>query len=132
MAVPFYDFYKSVYYGNVIPMEHWDRIALRANEWVSRFERIYTVTDPTEDGSGRKMAVCAIADALYTNEVAVSAILSDDGVVGAVSIGSVSTSFKTPDVSAMGLNLSEAGQSKQYYSIMRRFLDVNRGVRSGN
>ena len=129
MAIPSFDFYRQEYLGISIPESDWDRIATRANDQTAYFERTYTVA---EDESARNKAVCAIADAMYTVEVVSSAVLQVDENGGtsasSVSIGSVSTSQKTPDIGVLGIDMSESGQIKQYYKLLCRYMDVYRGV----
>ena len=135
MAIPSYEFYKNRYYGISVPKDDWDRIATRADEQLSYFERIYVVTDPTENGKGRDMAVCAIADQIYVYEVVAASELSVDqsGNVSSssVSIGSVSTSSKSPNISTLGLDMTESGQQKQYYRLAEKYLYIYRGVPHG-
>jgi hypothetical protein len=131
MAIPAYAFYKDTYHGVSIPDGEWDRLATRADEQIMQYERAYTVTDPT--GDGRDKAVCAIADQMYTYEVVANSELSvdADGNIGAtsVSIGSVSVSRKSPSAANMGLDMTEAGQQRQFYKLAQLYLDMYRGVR---
>ncbi len=133
MAVPSYGFYTGGFHGISIPEAEWDRLAARADEQVKQYERAYTVTDPA--GDGRDKAVCAIADHMYAVEVVVNSEISvdADGNIGAssVSVGSVSVSRKSPNVSNMGLDMTEAGQQRQFYRLARKYIDIFRGVRCG-
>lgn len=141
MALPDYTFYVDQFYGISIPEPDFPRLSTRANEEVEHFEDVY-VLDPrgtwkTEDERkemfqlARNKAVCAIADALYTAEAVSSQMIpvDENGVVGAssVSIGSVSTSSKAIDVASLGLDLSDKGQKKQFYEILRKYMHVYRG-----
>lgn len=132
MAIPSYEFYTDAYFGVSILPEDWNRLAARADEQIAFWERVYTVSDPTRDGTGRDKAVCAIADQMYVYEMIASSELAVDenGNVGStsVSIGSVSTSTKAPSTANLGLDMSEAGQMKTYLALAARYLDVYRGV----
>ena len=79
-----YSFYADEYAGNSIPQCEWPTVQRDASAKVARYERIYTVTwlEPT----GRDMAVCAIADAMY----AFAQLQAEGGAVQSASVGSVS------------------------------------------
>lgn len=81
-----YSFYADEYAGNSIPQCEWPTVQRDASAKVARYERIYTVTwlEPT----GRDMAVCAIADAMY----AFAQLQAEGGAVQSASVGSVSES----------------------------------------
>ncbi len=130
MAIPTYKFYIGTFHGISIPAEDWDRLSSRADEQIMQYERAYTVTDPT--GDGRKKAICAIADHMYTVEVIANSEVSvdADGNIGAtsVSIGSVSVSRKSPSASNMGVDMTEAGQQRQFYRLAQMYLGIYRGI----
>lgn len=132
MAIPLFDFYRDTYHGISIPEGDWARIATRADEQLVFFARTYTVADLSGDGTAWDMALCAIADQMYTYETVMSAEISADANGGvaasSVSIGSVSASVKTPNTSNLGLDMSETGQTKAFYRIAQRYLDIYRGV----
>ncbi len=135
MSAPSYEFYvESYHHGRDvgIPEDDWADISAQADDEVAFFERVYTVTDPTEDGTGRDGAVCAVADQMYTYEVIASSELSvnPDGTMAStsVSIGSVSTSAKSPNTANLGLDMSESGQAKTYLALISKYLDVYRGM----
>ena len=129
-SLPDYGFYLDEYCGVSISPNDWHRLAIRAGEEIIAFERMFTVTGKERQ---RNKAVCAIADALHTFETVASQMIHADetGRVGAasVSVGSVSTSYKAPDVSALKLDLSDAGQQKAFYNALKKHMTVYRGVR---
>lgn len=119
--MPNYAFYLSEYMGDVVDEESFSRLAARADEQLRRYERIYTVTEP-EDGA-RDMAICAMADAMYSVE---SALSGDGAAVTSASIGSVSVGYASANT--LGVDLSESGQSKLLYNAALRYLDIYRGA----
>ena len=99
-----YDFYVSSYLGSAIPETAFSGMVARAQQALQRFKRIYQVV-PCGDTS-EKMALCAMAEAVYTAR----------GVTAAT-MGSVSVRYgtgKTPE--------------KALYQAACRYLDVYRGV----
>ena len=130
MSLPDFQFYTDIFYGISIPESDFPRLAVRADEEIQAFERKFTVTGEEVQ---RKKAVCAIADALYTFETVASQMIpvSENVAVGAssVSIGSVSTSFKSPDVNALGLDLTDAGQQRTFYNLLKKYMVVYRGIK---
>lgn len=127
--LPDFTFYTDIFHGISILAEDFPRLASNADDEIQAMERRFTVTG-TE--TQRNKAVCAIADALYAAEVVSSQLLAVDeqGNAGAtsVSIGSVSTSSKPPDVSGLGMDLTEAGQQKLFYRLLTKYMQVYRGV----
>ena len=130
MALPDFLFYTDEFFGISIPESDFPRLAVRADEEIQAFERKFTVTGEEVQ---RHKAVCAIADALYTFETVASMMipLGENGAVGAssVSIGSVSTSFKAPDVNSLGLDLTDAGQQRTFYNLLKKYMVVYRGLK---
>lgn len=110
-----YSFYTGVYQGDSIPAEEFPRLALRAEAQLTQYKLAYRVAAPAPDSEA--MAVCAMADALYCFEVAQSG-----GVVAAVSVGSVSSTFRDP-----GQDLSPRSQARELYRCARLYLDIYRG-----
>jgi hypothetical protein len=70
---------------------------------------------------------------VYTYETIMTSMLvvDENGNAGTtrVSIGSVSTSMEAPNPSQLGLDMTEAGQIKAYYDILREYMTVYRGMR---
>lgn len=111
-----FDFYQSEYMMGDIPDEATFRpLALRAERQLQRYEQIYTVT--AKGPKDRRMAVCAMADALYGFQQAMSG-----AAVSSSSVGSVSTSFKVPE-----LDVSSKAQNKELYQCACLYLDIARG-----
>jgi hypothetical protein len=113
-----YKFYTGTYLGNSIPEADFPRLAKRAEEQLSRYKRIYTVTAPGADSED--MALCAMADALYYFETAQNGTA---GPVASASIGSVSVSYGA----AGAVDLSARGQVKELYRCACLYLDIYRG-----
>lgn len=113
--MPDFYFYTEQYSGNSIPEPDFARLAKRAGAQLSRYERIYTVTG---DETARKMAICAMADALYYYET-----VANGGIVTGSAIGSVSTS-----VQAQTIDTSEKAQSRELYRCASLYLEIYRGV----
>ena len=59
-----FNFYSETYCGSLIPADAWDAVCRDAEAQMNRYERIYHVSYP-QTGS-RNMAVCAMAEALYS------------------------------------------------------------------
>ena len=66
------------------------------------------------------MAVCAMAEALYSFQLLLS---GEAGPIQSASIGSVSVSYG----SAQGLDLSPGGRERELYRCAARYLDIYRG-----
>ena len=60
-----FTFYTDVYMGELIPEKAFPGMALRAQEYLQRLQRIYQVSVPGEDSL--KMAVCAVAEAIFAH-----------------------------------------------------------------
>ena len=109
-----YLFYWNQYMGVSIPEEEYPRLEQRAREQLARYKRIYTVTAPEENSE--KMAICAMADALYYFETMANTPQS-------VSIGSVSSS------KGSAVDLSPRAQSAALYRCAALYLGIYRGCR---
>jgi len=118
--MPDYDFYLNAYHGDSISVEEWPQYRARAVEQMAQYQRIYTVTPPTPDSEA--MAVCAIAEALYSFDLLAS---GEGGPVQSASIGSVSASYGT---AAQSLDLSPKGRARELYRCACLHLDIYRGV----
>ena len=113
-----YEFYMSRYGGGSIPENEWHNYTHRAEVQLKRYERIYTVKAVEPDGES--MAICAMADALYSFDL----IANGEGGVQSASIGSVSTSYG----SQQAVDISPAAQSRELYRAASLYLDIYRGV----
>lgn len=117
-----YEFYANTYLGANIPVEEWPVYAKRAGEQLNRYKRIYTVVVPEEEPDAESMAVCAMAEALYSFDL----IANGEGGVQSASIGSVSTSWGGSGTNAV--DISPAGQARELYRCACLHLDIYRGV----
>ena len=110
-------FYKEVFGGL---MQQPQMYLARAEEKLKYYERTYTVTEAVENG--RKLAICAMADALaYFTAVQNGA----GGAVASATIGSVSVSYAG---AASAVDLSPKGQAKELYRCASQYLEIYRGV----
>lgn len=113
MAYADYDFYKTSYFGSVVPETDFPRLAERASGFVDTmtFDRLVDGLPKNERSQKRiKKAVCSLAELMYQIELAeknainqASAGAADTnvghkstGVVTSVSSGSESISYATP------------------------------------
>lgn len=115
-----YDFYTGAYHGGSIPPEEWPLYESLAAARLNRYKRIYRV-DTSRPRSG-DMAICAMAEALYTFDLLAS---GEGGPIQSVSIGSVSVSGGG---GAQALDLSPKGQERELYRCASLYLDICRGV----
>lgn len=115
-----YDFYVNTYLGGSIPVEEWPSCERRAADQLERYRRIYTVTVP---GPGREaMAVCAMAEALYSFDLLAS---GEADPIQSASIGSVSVGYS--NAAAQSIDLSPKGQARELYRCACLYLDIYRG-----
>lgn len=107
-----FDYYVNSYLGTVIPEDTFPAAAARAEETLDRFCRCYRVTGGEES---KKMAVCAMAEAVHT------AARSRGGLTAA-SAGSVSVRYES----------GRSGEKELWQELYRQasvYLDIYRGVR---
>ena len=111
--MPDYAYYRTMYNGSSIPQDEFPACIRDAGAVLSRYKRIYTVVG---DENSEKMALCAMADAIYYFATAQSG-----GLASSVSVGSVSCSRAQtqPDT-------SPAAQSRELYRCAGLYLDINR------
>lgn len=112
MPMADFAFYRDVYIGDAIPEKAFPGMALRAKEYLERLQRIYQVTVPGEDSL--KMAVCAVAEALYTHA-------KHRGGVTSAAIGEVSVRYDGAESSGKALQ-------RELYEKAGIYLDISRGV----
>lgn len=113
MAYADYEFYKTSYFGSVVPETDFPRMAERASDFVDTmtFDRLVDGLPTNERSQKRiKKAVCSLAELMYQIELAkknainqASANVTDinvgnisTGIVTSVSSGSESISYATP------------------------------------
>ena len=116
-----YEFYMSSYHGGSIPANEWPAYEAKAAAQLRLYKRIYTVTAPDGSSDAESMAVCAMAEALYSFDL----IANGEAGVQSASIGSVSTSYGN---AAAAVDVSPKGQAKELYRLACLFLDIYRGV----
>lgn len=113
MAYADYDFYKTSYYGSVVPDSDFPRLAERASDFIDLMtsDKLVDGLPSNERYQKRiKKAVCSLAELMYQIELAeknainqASANVTDinvgnisTGIVTSVSSGSESISYATP------------------------------------
>lgn len=119
MAYTDFEFYATIYHGNVVPEADFPRIADRASDFldVITFDRLADGL-PSDERAAAKVqkAVCAVADKLYELELADKQALSaaaggtsssgsggaTSGVITSRSAGSESISYASPSEMANG------------------------------
>lgn len=116
-----WDFYLNAYHGSAIPPGEWPQYRARAAAQVERYKRVYTVAAPAPDSED--MAICAMAEALYSFDLLTS---GEGGPVQSASIGSVSASYGAAMTQAV--DLSPRGQARELYRCASLYLDIYRGV----
>ena len=120
-AMTGYDFYAGTYHGGAISAEEWPAYVGRAEDQLTRYKRIYTVTLPGPDSEA--MAVCAMAEALYSFDLLAN---SEGGPVQSAAIGSVSVSYGS--AMAQAVDLTPRGQARELYRCASLYLDIFRGA----
>lgn len=115
-----YEFYMSRYHGGSISSDDWPAYEARATEQLIRYKRIYKVTVPDYEPDAEKLAVCAMAEALYSFDLIAN---GDGGAVQSSSIGSVSASYGSQNA----VDISPKGQSRELYRCASLYLDIYRG-----
>lgn len=114
MAYADYEFYKTSFFGNVVPETDFPRLAERASDFVDlmTFDRLVDGLPTNERSQKRiKKAVCSLAELMYQIELAeknatnaavsgtstaIGSGGSTTGIVTSVSSGSESISYATP------------------------------------
>lgn len=107
-----YQFYTDTYHGGAISETDWPAVEREASAQLEKYKRMYTVTAP--DDNAESMAVCAMAEAIVYNS-------GQNGAVSSASIGSVSVSYGTVD-------MTEKAKSNRVYNAAALYLDFYRGV----
>ena len=114
MAYADYDFYKTSYFGSVVPETDFPKLAEKASDFIDAmtFDRLVDGLPTNERSQKRiKKAVCSLAELMYQIELAeknatnaaasgISTTIgsggSTTGIVTSVSSGSESISYATP------------------------------------
>lgn len=120
MAYADYEFYKTSYFGSVVPGTDFPRLAERASDFVDTitFDRLVDGLPTNERSQKRiKKAVCSLAELMYQIELAeknatnaavsgtstaIGTGGSTTGIVTSLSSGSESISYATPQQKASG------------------------------
>ena len=120
MAYADYDFYKTSYFGSVVPETDFPKLAEKASDFIDAmtFDRLVDGLPTNERSQKRiKKAVCSLAELMYQIELAeknatnaavsgtstaIGSGGSTTGVVTSVSSGSESISYATPQQKASG------------------------------
>jgi hypothetical protein len=112
-------FYKEVYGGTALEGAQLTEFLARAEDQLRLFEQVFTVTEFVENG--RKLALCAMAEALSYFEAA----QNGTGGLRYASVGTVSVSGKGIYQS---MDISPAAQAKELYRCASTYLNIYRGV----
>ena len=112
-------FYREIYGGRALEGETLKEFLARAEDQLRLYETVYQVTEFVENG--RKLALCAMAEALSYFEAA----QNGSGGLRYASVGTVSVSGKGIYRS---LDISPAAQNKELYRCASTYLNIYRGV----
>lgn len=107
-----YDFYVNSYLGSIIPQKAFDASSARAEEALNRFKGIYQVVSSGPESE--KMAVCAMAEAVYTAKKHRSGVT-------AASVGNVSVHYE-------GRDSADKALWRELYEQASIYLDIYRGA----
>ena len=115
-----YSFYRGQQYaGNAVTQEEWHQLAVRAQNQLDKYKRLYTVTPPDENAEA--MAICTMVDALAY----FIAAQNGTGAVSSASIGSVSVSYGN---AGSNIDISPKAQERELYRCACQYLQISRGV----
>ena len=112
------DFYRQVYRGNSLTDEELGPLLCRAEDWLTGLERRYRVTGAADS---RKLALCALADALGYYDAA----QNGQGALRYASAGTVSVSGKGIYTQ---LDIRPEARERELYRIAGQYLDIYRGA----
>ena len=113
MAYADFEFYATIYHGNVVPEADFPRIADRASDFldVITFDRlVYGLPDDERAKTKVQKAVCAVSDKLYELELAEKQALS-------AAAGSASSSGSGGATSGVITSKSAGSESISYASL---------------
>ncbi len=113
-----YTFYVETYGGCALSEAQLREAGKRAEEQLKLYERSYRVTG---DETARKMAICAMAEAIVYFQNA----QNGEGGLRYAKVGTMSVSGKGI---YSAVDISPAAQQKELYRIASRYLDIYRGV----
>lgn len=109
-----YEFYVNSYMGSAIPQKAFPAAAAQAAAALERICRIYTVAQHGEET--RKMAICAMAEAVY-------AFGRRKAGVTATSVGNVSVRYENGEHTNKSLQ-------RELYRQASIYLDIYRGTQA--
>lgn len=110
-----YNDYIISFHGASVPVESWPLYSRKAEAQLAKYKHIYTVTG---DADAEKMAICAMAEALYNFDLAESG----EGQIQSASIGSVSVNY-----GAVKTDTSPKAKSQVLYRCASLYLCIYRG-----
>ena len=113
-----YGFYRDSYRGTALTEEEFPEVLARAREQLEYYERCYRVEG---DDNARKLAVCALADAIAYFQAA----QSGEGGLRYAKVGTMSVSGKGI---YSAVDISPKAQARELYRIASRYLDIYRGA----
>ena len=113
------EFYTTEYGGSVLTGAVLTEALRRAEDVLRRFERSYTVTEAVENG--RKLALCAMAEAIHYFETA----QNGKGGLRYASVGTVSVSGKGV---YSAVDISPAAQERELYRCAHTYLHICRAL----
>lgn len=113
-----YGFYVQTYGGSALSEAEFREAAQRAAEQLGYYERSYRVTG---EETARKMAICAMAEAIVYFQKA----QSGEGGLRYAKVGTMSVSGKGI---YSAVDISPKAQERELYRIACRYLDIYRGV----
>lgn len=106
-----YAFYINEFHGKVIPSENeFDTAAVEANAYVRSLTR-GKADELVPMPNGCKMAVCAVADIIYTESVK-----EKDGVIASESVGGHSVSYQNTVKSPAEIEREKCRKARLYLS----------------
>ena len=114
-----YGFYKETYLGTALTEQEFPEALARAREQLAYYDRCYRVSG---DETARKMALCALADAI----VFFQAAQNGEGGLRYAKVGNVSVSGKGI---YSAVDISPKAQERELYRTASRYLDIYRGTR---
>ena len=113
-----YGFYLETYGGCALSEAEFREAVKRATEQLALYERSFRVTG---DEVARKMAICAMADAIVYFQKA----QNGEGGLRYAKVGTVSVSGKGI---YSAVDISPQAQEKELYRTACRYLDIYRGI----
>ncbi len=109
-----YEFYQNSYLGSAIPENAFSGVAARAEAVLAKMKRIYEIRSSGE--MAEKLALCAMAEAIYTYEDRKQEVLQ-------ATVGEMSVRYSDTTVEKKNL-------SRELYRRAAVYLDIYRGVAS--